>query len=48
MSDNEALRDKSKILLKTLVAHYIAEGQPIASKTLADSASVSGRVRVVP
>ena len=36
-----ALNDKSRVLLKTLVEHYIQEGQPIASKTLADSASVS-------
>ena len=28
-------------LLKTLVEQYIEGGQPIASKTLADSASVS-------
>ena len=35
------LNDKSRVLLKTLIEHYIQEGQPIASKTLADSASVS-------
>ena len=35
------LNDKSRLLLKTLIEHYIQEGQPIASKTLADSASVS-------
>ena len=35
------LSEKSRILLKTLVEQYIAEGQPIASKSLADAASVS-------
>lgn len=41
MTEQGPLNEKSRILLKTLVEHYIAEGQPIASKTLADSASVS-------
>ncbi len=40
MSESEALSEKSKILLKSLVEHYIAEGQPVGSKTLADAASV--------
>jgi heat-inducible transcriptional repressor len=35
------LNEKSQILLKTLVEQYIVDGQPIASKALADSASVS-------
>ncbi len=41
MAKPSALNDKSRVLLKTLVEHYIQEGQPIPSKTLADSASVS-------
>ena len=41
MAKPSALNDKSRVVLKTLVEHYIQEGQPIASKTLADSASVS-------
>ena len=38
---SKELNDKSRVLLKALVEQYIAEGQPIASKTLADAASVS-------
>lgn len=41
MAKPSALNDKSRVLLKTLVEHYIQDGQPIPSKTLADSASVS-------
>ena len=41
MSKPDPLNEKSQILLKTLVEHYIEDGQPIASKTLADAASVS-------
>ena len=41
MEKPRVLNDKSRVLLKTLIEHYIQEGQPIASKTLADSASVS-------
>ena len=41
MSNPGSLNEKSQILLKTLVEQYIADGQPVASKTLADSASVS-------
>ncbi len=41
MSGKKSLNDKSRILLRTLVEQYIAGGQPIASKTLADSASVN-------
>ncbi len=41
MAKPSALNDKSRVLLKTLVEHYIQQGQPIPSKTLADSASVS-------
>jgi heat-inducible transcriptional repressor len=37
----EKLNKKSQLLLRTLVEQYIADGQPIASKTLADAASVS-------
>ncbi len=40
MSQPDLLNEKSKILLKSLVEQYIAEGQPIGSKTLADTASV--------
>ena len=40
MSDSTDLNEKSQLLLKALVEQYIAGGQPIASKTLADSASV--------
>jgi heat-inducible transcriptional repressor len=40
MKDSDQLSDKSRILLKALVEQYITEGQPVASKTLADSASV--------
>ena len=35
------LNNKSQILLKALVEQYILEGQPIPSKTLADSSTVS-------
>ena len=38
---SEALNEKSRLLLKNLVAQYIQEGQPIASRSLAESASVS-------
>lgn len=38
---NVSLNEKSRILLKTLVEQYIADGQPVASKTLADAASVA-------
>lgn len=41
MSDIRPLNEKSRVLLKALVEQYIAGGQPIASKTLADSASVN-------
>ena len=41
MSNPGSLNQKSRILLKTLVEQYIADGQPVASRTLADSASVS-------
>jgi heat-inducible transcriptional repressor len=41
MSNPGPLNEKSRLLLKTLVEQYIADGQPVASKTLADSASVS-------
>lgn len=40
MPKNEDLNDKSRVLLKALVEQYIQEGQPIPSKSLADSASV--------
>lgn len=35
-----AINDKSQILLKALVEEYIESGQPVASKTLADTAQV--------
>ena len=41
MAKPSALNNKSQILLKALVEQYILEGQPIPSKTLADSATVS-------
>lgn len=41
MTKDSALNEKSRVLLNTLVEQYIQGGQPIASKTLADSASVS-------
>ena len=41
MAKPSALNNKSQILLKELVEQYILEGQPIPSKTLADSATVS-------
>lgn len=43
MSDEstKSLNEKSRVLLKTLVEQYIVEGQPIASKMLADAASVT-------
>ena len=41
MAKSSALNNKSQILLKALVEQYILEGQPIPSKTLADSATVS-------
>lgn len=41
MSNPGSLNQKSRILLKTLVEQYITDGQPVASRTLADSASVS-------
>ena len=34
------INEKSQLLLKTLIERYIATGQPVASKTLADSANV--------
>ncbi|MBO6558361.1 MAG: heat-inducible transcription repressor HrcA [Pseudomonadales bacterium] len=40
MAESEQLNEKSKILLKSLVEQYIADGQPIGSKTLADAAAV--------
>ncbi len=40
MTQATRLNEKSKILLKSLVEQYIAGGQPIASRTLADAASV--------
>ena len=40
MTNTAELNNKSKILLRTLVEQYIQEGQPIPSKSLADSASV--------
>ena len=41
MANPRALNEKSQLLLKTLVEQYIVDGQPIASRMLADSASVS-------
>lgn len=41
MANPLALNEKSQLLLKTLVEQYIVDGQPIASRMLADSASVS-------
>ena len=41
MPEQGQLNEKSQMLLKALVEQYIAGGQPIASKTLADSASVA-------
>ncbi len=41
MANSRALNEKSQLLLKTLVEQYIVDGQPIASRMLADSASVS-------
>ena len=36
-----AISEKSRVLLKVLVEQYIAEGQPVASKTLTDATGVS-------
>ena len=41
MSNSGYLSEKSQVLLKALVEQYISDGQPVASKKLADSASVS-------
>jgi len=41
MANSRTLNEKSQLLLKTLVEQYIVDGQPIASRMLADSASVS-------
>lgn len=41
MANSRVLNEKSQLLLKTLVEQYIVDGQPIASRMLADSASVS-------
>ena len=38
------LDDRAKLLLKTLVERYIAEGQPVGSRTLS-TASGRGRER---
>ena len=34
------LDDRSKLLLKTLVERYIADGQPVGSRTLAKAAGM--------
>ena len=41
MAKAESLNEKSRVLLKMLVEQYIQAGQPIASKSLADSANVT-------
>ena len=41
MKKPKPLNEKSRLLLKALVEHYIEGGQPVASKTLADSAGIS-------
>lgn len=41
MKDSDQLSDKSRVLLKALVEQYITGGQPVASKMLANVASVS-------
>ena len=41
MGKPSELNEKSQVLLKMLVEQYIQEGQPIPSKMLADSASVT-------
>ena len=41
MGKQSELNEKSQVLLKMLVEQYIQEGQPIPSKMLAESASVT-------
>ncbi|HIG41207.1 MAG: heat-inducible transcriptional repressor HrcA [bacterium] len=41
MSDNQKVSPKGQILLKSLVETYIAEGQPVGSKTLSQSSDLS-------
>lgn len=41
MGRSTEINEKSQVLLKALIEQYIVDGQPIASKTLADSARVT-------
>ncbi|MCD6056083.1 MAG: heat-inducible transcription repressor HrcA [Gammaproteobacteria bacterium] len=41
MAKNATVNERAQALLRALIAHYIREGQPVGSKTLAEVANIS-------